>query len=243
MIERFAIQPDELPLMICPTGEVLKRPSDIEAGLCLGITTELDPSIVYDVAVVGAGPAGSLPPFMAPPRACRSLCSTSAQIVGQAGASARIENYLGFQTGISGQALVGRAFNQALKFGAEIEVTRLDCAGRHNGEPFRLEIKSGQTVRTRTVVIASGVRRRFLLGHHHRSEFMRRQVALIGGGNSAGQVVVFLASKVKHLHLVVRRDLEATMSRYLVDRIRALPNVTLNIGSEVVALEGDRAAA
>lgn len=265
VVERFAIQPHELPLLVCPTGDVLKRPSDIEAGMCLGITPELDPRAVYDVAVVGAGPAGLAAAVYGASEGLSVIVLDQRAFGGQAGASARIENYLGFPTGISGQALAGRAFNQALKFGAEIaiplEVAKLDCGGgdgRPAGEPFRLEIKSGETVRARTVVIASGARyRRPAIANL--SEFdgagisywatsieanlcAGEEVALIGGGNSAGQAVVFLAPKVKHLHLVVRRALEATMSRYLVDRIQALPNVTLHVGSEVVALEGDRAS-
>ncbi len=248
VVERFAIQPHELPLLVCPTGDVLKRPSDIEAGMCLGITPELDPRAVYDVAVVGAGPAGLAAAVYGASEGLSVIVLDQRAFGGQAGASARIENYLGFPTGISGQALAGRAFNQALKFGAEIaiplEVAKLDCGGgdgRPAGEPFRLEIKSGETVRARTVVIASGARyRRPAIANL--SEFdgagisywatsieanlcAGEEVALIGGGNSAGQAVVFLAPKVKHLHLVVRRALEATMSRYLVDRIEALPNV------------------
>ncbi len=183
---------------------------------------------------------------------------------GQAGASARIENYLGFPTGISGQALAGRAFNQAQKFGAEIaiplEVTKLDCppAGGTTQEPARLELTNGSTVRARTVVIASGV-------HYRRPAIENlssfegasvsywaspveakicagEEVALVGGGNSAGQAVVYLAPKVKRLHLIVRAaGLEASMSRYLIDRIAALPNVELHVGKEVIALEGDEA--
>ena len=181
---------------------------------------------------------------------------------GQAGASARIENYLGFPTGISGMALAGRAFNQALKFGAEIaipiEAVRLDCGepGKKPTDSTRLEFSNGGAARARTVVIASGARyRRPPISNL--SSFEGRgvsywaspveaklcegeEVALVGGGNSAGQAVVFLASKVKRLHLVVRGpSLEASMSRYLVDRIAALPNVELHTGTEVVALEGD----
>ena len=184
-------------------------------------------------------------------------------IGGQAGASARIENYLGFPTGISGQALAGRAFTQAQKFGAEIaiplEVTKLDCGARQSADDlFRLEIADGKVVQARTVVVASGARYRrpaianlsdfdgngvsYWASSIEAKLCEGEEVALIGGGNSAGQAVVFLAPKVKHLHLVVRgQGLEASMSRYLIDRIKALPNVTLHTGTEVVALEGDRA--
>ena len=181
----------------------------------------------------------------------------------QAGASARIENYLGFPTGISGQALAGRAFNQALKFGAEIaiplEVARLDCGGprRRPGAPLQLELTDGRAVRARTVVVASGARYRrpdipnlatfegagvsYWASPVEAKLCEGEEVALVGGGNSAGQAVVFLAPRVKRLHLVIRRSgLEATMSRYLIDRIAALPNVELHVGKEIVALEGDR---
>jgi thioredoxin reductase (NADPH) len=184
---------------------------------------------------------------------------------GQAGASARIENYLGFPTGISGQALAGRAFTQAQKFGAElaipVEAMRLDCSGRarRRGEPLRLELADGSFVRARTVVAASGARYRrpeipdlavfegagvsYWASPVEAKLCEGETVALVGGGNSAGQAVVYLAPKVSHLHLIVRgTGLEASMSRYLIDRIEALRNVTLHRGTEVVALEGDRAS-
>jgi thioredoxin reductase (NADPH) len=176
---------------------------------------------------------------------------------GQAGASSRIENYLGFPTGISGQALAGRAFNQALKFGAEIaipvSVEKLDCSTK----PLALELAGGHRLRTRAVVIASGARyRRPDLANLKEFEgagisywaspiearlCAGEEIALVGGGNSAGQAVVFLAPSVKRLHLVVRRDLAQTMSRYLIDRIAALPNVEVHVGSEIASLEGTRA--
>jgi thioredoxin reductase (NADPH) len=262
VVERFGVIPDELPLMVCPNGAVLKRPTDAEAGVCLGMTPELDPEVVYDVAVVGAGPAGLAAAVYAASEGLSVFVLDQRAFGGQAGASARIENYLGFPTGISGMALAGRAFNQALKFGAEIaiplEVARLDCGDpeQKSGDPMRLEFTDGGAVRARTVVVASGARyRRPALPNL--STFEGRgisywaspveaklcegeEVALVGGGNSAGQSVVFLAPKVKRLHLVVRGPgLEASMARYLIDRIAALPNVDLHIGTEVVALEGD----
>ena len=260
-VERFGVRPDELPLMICPNGSFLKRPSDAEAAMCLGITPELDPKTVYDVAVVGAGPAGLAAAVYGASEGLSVIVLDQRAIGGQAGASARIENYLGFPTGISGQALAGRAFTQAQKFGAEIaiplQVTRLDCGGAPS-KPFRLDIDGGHAVQARAVVVASGARyRRPAIANL--SDFdgagvsywaspieaklcEGEEVALIGGGNSAGQAVVFLAPKVKRLHLIVRgKGLEASMSRYLIDRIRALPNVELHTGTEVVALDGDRA--
>ncbi len=263
VVERFGIQPRDLPLVICPNGDMLKRPSDAEVGLCLGITPELDPRAVYDVAVVGAGPAGLAAAVYGASEGLSVIVLDQRAIGGQAGASARIENYLGFPTGISGQALAGRAFTQAQKFGAEIaiplEVTKLDCGDRQSADDlFRLEIADGKVVQARTVVVASGARYRrpaianlsdfdgngvsYWASSIEAKLCEGEEVALIGGGNSAGQAVVFLAPKAKHLHLVVRgQGLEASMSRYLIDRIKALPNVTLHTGTEVVALEGDRA--
>jgi thioredoxin reductase (NADPH) len=263
VVERFGVQPEELPLMLCPNGKVLKRPTDAEAGLCLGITPDLDPGALYDVAVVGAGPAGLATAVYAASEGLSVLALDQRAFGGQAGASARIENYLGFPTGISGQALAGRAFNQALKFGAEIaiplEVARLDCGGaeRRPGDPLRLDLTNGSSVLARTVVVASGARYRrpeipnlatfegaglsYWASPVEAKLCEGEEVALVGGGNSAGQAVVFLAPKVKRLHLVIRRSgLEATMSRYLIDRIAALPNVELHAGQEVIALEGDR---
>lgn len=261
-VERFGVAEHELPLMICPNGALLKRPTDAEAGACLGITPELDPDKIYDVAVVGAGPAGLAAAVYGASEGLSMIVLDQRAFGGQAGASARIENYLGFPTGISGMALAGRAFNQAQKFGAEIaiplQVEKLDCSGieRDARAPFRIAIKGdGNDVLARTVIIASGARYK-RPDIHNLSDFDNNgvsywaspieaklcegeEVALIGGGNSAGQAVVFLAPKVKHLHLCVRRPLAETMSKYLIDRIEALPNVTVHVGSEVVALGGD----
>jgi thioredoxin reductase (NADPH) len=260
-IERFGILEHELPLMICPNGALLKRPTDAEAGACLGITPDLDPEKLYDVAVVGAGPAGLAAAVYGASEGLSMIVLDQRAFGGQAGASARIENYLGFPTGISGMALAGRAFNQAQKFGAEIAIPlpvgKLDCGGAARHEPFHLHIEDGKSIKARTIIVASGARYR-RPDIHNQADFddngisywaspieaklcEGEEVALIGGGNSAGQAVVFLAPKVKHLHLSVRRPLEATMSRYLIDRIDALPNVTLYVGTEVVALGGDGA--
>ena len=200
--------------MVCPNGDILKRPSDAEAAICLGITPELDRKTVYDVAVVGAGPAGLAAAVYGASEGLSVVVLDQRAYGGQAGASARIENYLGFPTGISGQALAGRAFTQAQKFGAEIaiplEAVKLDCGGAQSRKdgPFRLEIANGQVVQARTVVIASGARyrrpdianlcrlrrrRHFLLGLAGRSQALRgrgsrscrrRQFGGAGGGVS-----------------------------------------------------------
>jgi thioredoxin reductase (NADPH) len=260
LVERLGVLPHELPLMVCPNGTVLKRPSNEEAGICLGITPVLDPAKLYDVAVVGAGPAGLATAVYAASEGLSVLVLDQSAIGGQAGASARIENYLGFPTGISGQALAGRAFNQAQKFGAELAIplaaVRLDCGAA--GEPLGLALANGGAVRARCVVVASGARYRRLAtpelagfegaGVSYWASPVEaalcagEEIALVGAGNSAGQAVVYLAPKVKRLHLIVRgAGLAASMSRYLIDRIGALPNVTLHVGTEVVALEGEPA--
>ena len=189
--------------------------------------------------------------------ACHSVIVLDEHAIGgQAGASARIENYLGFPIGISGQALVARAFTQALKFGAEIvvplKVERLDCAGDH----LALNLSGDLRVRTRAIVIASGARYRrpdvpdleifegagvsYWASPIEARLCAGEDVALVGGGNSAGQAIVFLAPQVRRLHLIVRRPLAETMSRYLIDRIAALPNVEVHGGTEIASLEGDR---
>ena len=259
LVQRLGILPEELPLLICPTGTVLKRPTIAEAAACLGMLPKLDPDKVYDVAVVGAGPAGLATAVYAASEGLSVLVLDQRAMGGQAGASARIENYLGFPTGISGQALAGRAYNQAQKFGAELaiplEVGRLDCGGQDTG-PLRLSLSNGETARSRTVVVATGARYRrphienlstfegsgisYWASPVEARLCAGEEVVLVGGGNSAGQAVSFLAPKVKRLHLVIRRDgLAATMSRYLIDRIGSLANVEIHTRTEIDALEGD----
>jgi thioredoxin reductase (NADPH) len=261
LVERIGVLPDELPLVVCPNGKLLRRPSNADVAACLGMIPTLDPAAIYDVAIVGAGPAGLAAAVYASSEGLSVIVVDERAIGGQAGASSRIENYLGFPTGISGQALAGRAFNQALKFGAEIavpmSVERIDCAEIAPGEPLTLEFADDQAIRARSIIIASGAKYR-RPDIHNLSDFegagisywaspieaklcAGEDVALVGGGNSAGQAIVFLAPKVNRLHLIVRRELAATMSRYLIDRIAALPNVEIHVGTEVATLEGDRA--
>jgi thioredoxin reductase (NADPH) len=262
LVERLGIHADELPLMICPNGTVLKRPTNVAAASCLGMTPDLDPNVVHDVVVVGAGPAGLATAVYAASEGLSVLVLEQRAIGGQAGASSRIENYLGFPTGISGQALAGRAYNQALKFGVElalpldVQTLRCDATAEAPHAPLQLSLDNGITVQARTVVVASGARyRRPQVEHLARFEgsgvsywaspiearmCAGEEIALLGGGNSAGQAVVYLAPKVKKLHLVIRgRGLEASMSKYLIDRIQALPNVELHTQTELLSLEAD----
>lgn len=260
LIERLGILHAELPLMVCPNGTVLKNPSDADAAACLGMTPDLTPGKIYDVAIVGAGPAGLAAAVYAASEGLEVVIIDERSVGGQAGASSRIENYLGFPTGISGQALAGRAYNQALKFGAEvvlpIKVTRL-VPQQGDATVLSLEFAGGKNVLARSVVIASGARyRRPDLANIHNFEgngisywaspieaklCAGEEVALVGGGNSAGQAIAFLAPQVRKLHLVVRRALEETMSQYLVDRIKALPNVELHMNCEINAITGETA--
>ncbi|HMI20953.1 MAG TPA: NAD(P)/FAD-dependent oxidoreductase, partial [Sphingomonas sp.] len=262
LIDRLAVQLDDLPLMICPNGTVLKQPTDSDAAICLGMTPELDPAKVYDVVVTGAGPAGLATAVYGASEGLSVLVLDTRAFGGQAGASARIENYLGFPTGISGQALAGRAYTQATKFGAELAIPlsaeHLHCDDDASKDGFRLDLNNGMTVKAKTVVIASGARYRrpevdkleelegagisYWASPIEAKLCAGEEIALVGGGNSAGQACVFLAPQVEKLNMIVRRPLEDTMSKYLIDRIKALPNVELHIGKEVIALDGDRAS-
>jgi len=259
LVERTGVRPDELPLVVCPAGPVLRRPSDAELAACLGIIPAIEADKLYDVAVVGAGPAGLATAVYAASEGLSVLVLDEHAMGGQAGASSRIENYLGFPTGISGQALAGRAFNQALKFGAEIAVPvaveKLSC----NGGSLRIHLSGDRRATARSVVIASGARYRrpdlpglsafegtgvsYWVSAIEARQCMGEEVALVGGGNSAGQAIVFLAPQVEWLHVIVRRPLADTMSRYLIDRIAALPNVEIHVGEEICGVEGDQAGA
>ncbi|NLP59674.1 FAD-dependent oxidoreductase [Paraburkholderia sacchari] len=257
VIERYAARNEDLPLVICPDGTVLRHPTSPELATCLGLLPELDGERVYDVAVVGAGPAGLATAVYAASEGLSVIVLDARAPGGQAGASSRIENYLGFPTGISGQALAGRAFVQAQKFGAHVAipvmVRKLYC----NEAPRRLETCSGN-VRARTVVIASGAnyRRPAIAGldrYAGRGVYYwaspveaklckHENVVLVGGGNSAGQAIVYLSSHARHIDVLIRKSgFESTMSRYLIDRIASLPNVTVHPSCEIGALEDDEA--
>src|SRR4051794_19869859 len=258
LIERFQVDPGQLPIVLCPSGELLRNPSEVELARCIGLVGPIDPENLYDVAIVGAGPAGLAAAVYAGSEGLSALVLDCRSFGGQAGASARIENYLGFPTGISGMALMARAYNQAQKFGVEIaipdEVTNLGC-GKADGAPFVLNLINNERAKARAVVIASGARYRQLAVenleafegasvHYWASPLEGKlcagqEVALVGAGNSAGQAVVYLASQVKKVWLIVRGgDLAASMSRYLVDRIEGLPNVEVVTRAQITALEG-----
>jgi thioredoxin reductase (NADPH) len=256
LIQRLAVSASELPLVVCPDGTICRRPTVSDLARCLGLVPEIAQGSNYDVAIVGAGPAGLAAAVYAASEGLSVLVLDSDSFGGQAGASARIENYFGFPTGISGLALTARGFSQAQKFGATIAipvaVERLDCAQSSERMVHVLTLARRVEIRARTVVIASGARYRrpqvdaledfegngvsYWASPIEAQACAGEEVALVGGGNSAGQAAVFLAPSVRRLHLVARRDLTETMSAYLVERIASLPNIEYHIGCELAAL-------
>lgn len=254
LIERFHVDPSQLPIVLCPGGELLRNPSEMELARCIGLVSAVDPNRLYDVAIVGAGPAGLATAVYAASEGLSVAVLDCRAFGGQAGASARIENYLGFPTGITGMALMGRAYNQAQKFGAElsipIEVKRLAA----NGKGFALSLSCSETLNARAVVLACGAEYRRLdvanlddfdaSVHYWASPLEAKlcagsEVALVGAGNSAGQAAVYLASHAKKVWMIVRgRDLADSMSRYLVDRIAAQGNIEVLTQTSITALEG-----
>jgi thioredoxin reductase (NADPH) len=261
LLARLAAQPGELPMAVLPDGTVLKNPTKHELARALGLVAASFRSEPYDVAIVGAGPAGLATAVYGASEGLSVVVLEALAFGGQAGTSARIENLLGFPTGISGQALMARAFTQAQKFGAEFslstEVTQLDCISERSGpDPVHiLALADGRHIRARAVVIATGARYR-RPEIPNLSQFEGRgvsywaspiearlcrneDVALLGGGNSAGQAAVFLGSHARQVNMLVRgQDLSITMSRYLVDRIAASPNIAVFCETEIVELHG-----
>ncbi len=259
LIERFHVDPGQLPIVLCPGGQLLRNPGEDELARCIGLVGPIDPDRIYDVVIIGAGPAGLAAAVYAGSEGLSALVLDCRAFGGQAGASARIENYLGFPTGISGMALMARAYNQAQKFGVEMaipdEATSLQMPADSKSGPFVLNLLNNERARARSVVIASGVRYRRLAVkgleafesssvHYWASPLEAKlcsgqEVALVGAGNSAGQAVVYLASQVAKVWLIVRgADLNANMSSYLVDRIAGLANVEVLTRTQITGLEG-----
>jgi len=258
MLQRFGVDTEELPVLICSDGRLLRKPSLRQVADCLGLGPERLDGRTYDVAVVGAGPAGLATAVYAASEGLHVLVLDGKAPGGQAGTTSRIENYFGFPTGISGQALAGRGFVQAEKFGAEVAIpregVRMECAG--NGA-VAIHIDGGERITARTVVVATGARYRKPAlanlerfegrGIYYAASFMEAQlcsqqeVIVVGGGNSAGQAAVFLAPYAKQVHVLVRgAGLAASMSSYLMQRIEGAANITLHTESEIVALEGEQ---
>jgi thioredoxin reductase (NADPH) len=259
LLDRFRVHPSQLPIVVCPDGEFLRNPTENELARCVGLVRPIDSGRVYDVAIVGAGPAGLAAAVYAGSEGLSALVLDGRARGGQAGASARIENYLGFPTGISGNALMARAYNQAQKFGVEMaipdEVVSLSAENGASPRHFVLTLANNERARARAVIVACGARYRRLSVanldafesssvHYWASPLEAKlcagqEVALVGAGNSAGQAVVYLASQVAKVSLLVRgEDLEASMSRYLVDRITGLGYVNVLLRTQVSGLEG-----
>ncbi|CAG9261521.1 FAD-dependent oxidoreductase [Paraburkholderia caribensis] len=250
--------PDDFPLVFCPNGSVLRAPDEAQLASCLGLVPTFERSHIYDVAIVGAGPAGLAAAVYAATEGLSVAVFDQRAPGGQAGASSRIENYLGFPTGISGQALAARAFQQALKFGAHLAIPgKVTCVDSEDGI-HGLTLLDGQRVNARTVVVASGAAYRkpgvagfdryegsgiYYWASPIEAKLVKGQdIVLIGGGNSAGQATVFLANFARSIRVLIRgADLNASMSKYLIDRIGSLPNVSVCTRCTLQALDGDEA--
>jgi len=255
LLDRFEVKLNEIPVVICRGQLVLRNPSNQQIADCLGFNEAIDRMHVRDLVVVGAGPSGLAAAVYAASEGLDVLVLESEAPGGQAGSSSKIENYLGFPTGISGQELAGRAYAQAQKFGAQIMIAK--CARRLacDRKPYAIEMDDGQSVHARAVIIATGaVYRRLSIdnasqfesaGIYYGATFVESQlcrneeVIVIGGGNSAGQAAVFLAQTSKCVHMLVRSDgLASRMSRYLIRRIEENPAIQLRTFTQIVALEG-----
>jgi len=254
LLDSFQISASEIPVLICRGQLALRNPTNQEIADCLGFNESIDQTHVRDLVIIGAGPSGLAAAVYGASEGLDVLVLETSSPGGQAGSSSRIENYLGFPTGISGQELASRAYLQAQKFGAHMFVanaTRLIC----NRKPYVIELENGTRISSNTVVIATGAQYRKLplknlsrfegAGVYHGATFVEAQLCggeelvVVGGGNSAGQAAVFLAQTAKRVHMLVRSiGLATTMSRYLIRRIENTPTIILRPQTEIVAVEG-----
>ena len=255
LLDRFQIGVDDVPVVVCEGGQVLRSPSIETLAAGLGLSADVDAGATRDVVIVGAGPAGLAAAVYAASEGLDVLVLEATAPGGQAGSSSRIENYLGFPAGVSGQELAGRALMQAEKFGTEVAIARRAVALDCSSAPYTVRLASGELVRTRTVVIASGARYRkpalpdlarfegagimYSATHVEAQLCKEEEVAVVGGGNSAGQAAVFLAQSSASVNVLVRdKGLVETMSRYLIRRIDDSPNIVLRARTQIEALEG-----
>src|SRR6478672_7627163 len=255
LLDSFQISASEIPVLICRGQLALRNPNNQEIADCLGFNESIDQTHVRDLVIIGAGPSGLAAAVYSASEGLDVLVLETSSPGGQAGSSSRIENYLGFPTGISGQELAARAYHQAQKFGAVMLITKgtkLVC----DHKPYVVEVENGARIPARTVVIATGAEyRRPQLkdlsrfegaGIYYAATFVESQlcggeeVIVVGGGNAAGQAAVFLAETTKRVHMLVRSGgLVESMSRYLIRRIEETPKIVLRPHTEIVALEGD----
>lgn len=255
LLERFQVGPEELPVVICRGGEILRNPDNNRLAECVGVNASRNDGVIHDLVVIGAGPTGLAAAVYAASEGADTCVIDSFAPGGQAGTSSRIENYLGFPTGISGGALAERALSQAQKFGAQInmawDATRLRC----DQWPYAVEMSNGRVARGRTVLIASGAQYRVLdvadvprflgRGVYYAATHLEAKVCdgddviVVGGGNSAGQAAVFLSGYCRHVHILVRGpNLAQSMSSYLIRRIESAPNVSVHTRTRITRLEG-----
>jgi thioredoxin reductase (NADPH) len=255
LLDRFQVGVSEVPVVLCPHGVVLRNPTIEALAEGLGLSPDLDNGSIRDVVIVGAGPAGLAAAVYAASEGLNVLVLEDTAPGGQAGTSSKIENYLGFPTGISGQALAGRALTQSQKFGAEVAIARravrLDCDAR----PYKIHLSDGEVVRTRTIVVATGAQYRrpsipelarfeglgvFYSATHLEAQLCEgEEIAVVGGGNSAGQAAVFLSQIASGVHVLVRGPgLAESMSRYLIQRIEDSRAITLRTRTQIEGLEG-----
>lgn len=257
LVQQYAPNPSDLPLAVCPKGTILKNPSEAELARALGMVPIDERDQTYDVAVVGAGPAGLSTAVYAASEGLSVIVLDARAFGGQAGASARIENYLGFPAGVSGQALTGRAYVQAQKFGARMVIPAEAIRPDLTEVPLALRLDDGRRVKAQTVVVATGARYR-RLNIPNLTDFEGRgiwywaspiearlcrdeEIVLVGGGNSAGQAAVFLRNFAKKIWMLVRGpSLAESMSQYLIDRICAIDNIEVLTRTEIIALYGSR---
>jgi thioredoxin reductase (NADPH) len=256
LLDRFEVKLSEVPVVICSGGNVLRSPSIQKLAACLGLNGSIDATHIRDLIIVGAGPAGLAAAVYGASEGLDVLVIETIAPGGQAGSSSRIENYLGFPTGISGQELASRATTQAQKFGASLMIARsavrLHCARK----PYELELDSGDRLPVRAIVIATGAQyNKPTLGNLEKFEgegiyygatYIESQlcgsdeVAVVGGGNSAGQAAAFLSQTAGKVHVLVRSgELSSSMSRYLIQRLTENPRIELHLETEIIALEGD----
>jgi thioredoxin reductase (NADPH) len=256
ILNDFQATASEVPILICRAQYILRNPANQQVADCLGFNEGIDLTQVRDVVVVGGGPAGLAAAVYAASEGLNVLVVENNAPGGQAGSSSKIENYLGFPTGISGQELAGRAYSQAQKFGARMMIARAATELQCERKLFVVEIEGGASLETRTVIIATGAQYRKLpienlarfegAGIYYGATFIEAQscgtgeVIVVGGGNSAGQAAVFLSQTMKHVHILIRSGrLADTMSRYLIRRIEENQAITLHPYTEIVALEGN----
>src|SRR5579859_8136445 len=256
LLDRFHVRIDEIPVLICRGTTVLRNPTNRQVADCLGLNAQIDESHIHDVAVIGAGPAGLAAAVYAASEGLDVLVIETMSPGGQAGSSSKIENYLGFPTGISGQELAGRAYTQAQKFGAQVLIARTAVKLACSKRPYAVQIDGGSSIPARSIVIATGAQYRKLplenierfegVGIYYGATHVESQlcadeeVIVVGGGNSAGQAAVYLAESSRHVHMLIRSaGLAETMSRYLIRRIEENPKITLHANTEIEALDGE----